>query len=193
MHIRYFECTSDEAGCGLSSRNSHWSPSWTFSSQLFIYILPNQGPSKLQDVLINLFQALSLSVIHVTWRRKLGGGILVTVGLVSIHSIILPHLQAEHRWAASTCSSVNLQEVAGWCQGFSATCPPPVPSLCIFNPVALPFLSFVVHCTSFFLLVFVTFSLLPPWGGGGGGLQGFAYTYLNKKANRNSSSRRNYL
>lgn len=45
------------------------------------------------------------------------------------------------------------------------TCPPPVPSLCIFNPVTLPFLSFVVHCTSFFLLVFVTFSLLPPWGG----------------------------
>lgn len=112
-HIRYLERTSNEAGCGLSSRNSHWSSSCTFSSQLFIYTLPNQGPSKLQGPLINLFQALALLVIHVTRRRKLDGGILVTVGPVSIHSIILPHLQAEHHWAASTCSSVNLQEVAG--------------------------------------------------------------------------------
>lgn len=32
-HIRYFECPSDEAGCGVSSRTSYWSSSsCTFSS-----------------------------------------------------------------------------------------------------------------------------------------------------------------
>lgn len=123
-----------------------------------------QGPSKLHDLLINLFQALSLLVIHVTRRKKLDRWILVTVGLMSIHSIILPHFQAEHCWAASTCSSVNLPRSGGLRQDFSASCLPSVPFLCIVNPITLPFLSLVFHCSSFFLL-FVTFSPVPQYRG----------------------------
>jgi len=76
---------------------------------------------------------------------SLMGGILVTVGPVSIHAIILSYLQTEHHWAASTCSSVNLQEVASDVRVSllrALLCFP----ISVFS-VTLPFLSFVVHCS----------------------------------------------
>lgn len=105
-HIRYLECTSNAISPPEMLIEV---PAVLFPLNfLFIHSLTKTLSScRISSSTASRPCWLFMSPEEGSWM----GGIQMTVEPVSIHFIILPYLQAEHHWAASICSLVNLQEV----------------------------------------------------------------------------------
>ncbi|CAM5161493.1 unnamed protein product [Natator depressus] len=80
-----------------------------FSPHLLIYALPVCGPTKSQDLLVNLLLALAKVAIYKTRVRRLADGVSCDCGAY-FRSSVRSRLRAEFLWAASTDSLEAFEE-----------------------------------------------------------------------------------
>ncbi|CAM4591074.1 unnamed protein product [Lepidochelys kempii] len=80
-----------------------------FSSHLFLFAHPIHGPTKSQDLLINLLLALVKVSIYNTRRRMLDEGVLCYCGAYFCSSLV-SRIWAEFYWAASAGSLDRFEE-----------------------------------------------------------------------------------